>query len=120
MRSPSSRKSGESSQCKPKLVGANPHVAEHYATRAILQCERTCCQFVVISVDGGLAVQFHDEMASTRRDLVVVPFVARLQRYLRRRHVDDCAGAIRWIGPLIENIDLVTRCRPDLAGIRAP
>src|SRR5688572_9711795 len=58
-------------------------------------------------------------MAPTRRDLVAVPPVARLEHHLRRSHLDDAAGSVRRIGPSIEDVDLVARCGPDLARIRA-
>ena len=107
-------KSGGTGGAELKLVGANPHVAKHYATRAILKRERTRGQLVIVSVDCRLSVQFHDEMAAVRRDLVMVPTIASFKHDFRARDVDDAPGSVRRVGPLIEDIHLVARCGPDL------
>src|SRR5262245_41804255 len=107
MRSRSSRSSGLSGECQPELIGVNPHVAKQSATGAVLQSEWAGRQLVVVRIDRRLTIQFHDEMASTRRDLVMVPLVARLDDDLRRSHLDDAAGSVCRIGSSIEDVDLV-------------
>src|SRR5262245_12696869 len=102
------KKIGLISDCKLALIRSNPHVAELHATGTVLKSERAGRQFVVVRIDSRLPIQFHDEMAATRRDLIVVPFVARLEHDLRRSYLDDTAGSIGRIGPSIEDVDLVT------------
>ena len=116
MRSPSSKKRLEGDY-EPELVGANPHVTKHHATGAILKSERAGCQLVVVSVDGRLPVQSHYEVAAVRGDLVAVPPVARLEHDLRCGHLDDTAGSVCRIGPLIEDVHLITRRSADFARV---
>jgi hypothetical protein len=109
----------EAQVVKPELIRADPHVAKHHSASAILQSKRTGRQLIIVSVYGRLSVQFHDEMRTVRRNLVMVPAIARLEHDLRFRNVHDAARAVRGVGPLIENIDLVASRRTDLARIGA-
>ena len=68
----------------------------------------------VLHVDGLLAVEHDDEMRALRRDLIGVPLAAGFWHRIDLAHIDDGAGAVGRVRPLVEDVDLVTNLGIDL------
>ena len=68
----------------------------------------------ILHVDRLLPVQHDSELRSLRRDLIGVPFAGRLRHRVDLGNVDDRAGAVGRIGPLVEDIHLVADLGVDL------
>src|ERR1700761_9146844 len=73
----------------------------------------------ILCIDGLLTVQRDDEMRSLRRDLISIPFAAGLRHRLALTDIDNRAGAIARVRPLVENIHLVAGFAADALGLFA-
>src|SRR5205814_4551732 len=68
----------------------------------------------VLDVSCLLAVEHDDEMRALRGDLVGIPFARRFRHRINLGDVDNRAGAVARVRPLVEDIDLVADLGVDL------
>src|SRR3954451_15861387 len=83
--------------CALLLVGAD----------AMLQRDYTFVMLTVLNIDSLHAVEHDNEMGTLCHDLIHVPFTGGFRHRLDLGNIDNRAGAIRWFGALVENVDLV-------------
>src|ERR1043166_4765440 len=96
------------------------HRTELHDAGAVLQPDAAARVLAVLdAVDGLLAVERHGELRALGDDLIGVPLVRRLGHRHHFGDVDDRAGAVPRVRPLVENIHLVAVFRRQLRRVGA-
>lgn len=96
------------------------NLAEFDGTRPVLQRDRPFVEHAVAQLCRCLAIENHGNVASVRRDFVCIPFSTGFWHRINFNVSGDCAGAVTWIGTLVENIGFVAGSIRDFLGVEAP
>src|SRR6516162_9859773 len=96
------------------------NLAEFDGAGAVLQGDRSFIEHAVAQLCRRLAIENDSNVASVRRDFVCIPFAAGFWHRINFNVSGDCAGAVTWIGALVENIGFVAGPIRDFLGVEAP
>ena len=100
---------------EPNLQRLDLHLAEFDHAGTVLERERSPrIVLAVLHVSGLLAVEDDDEMRALRGDVEGVPFARRFRHRINLGDVDNRAGAIARVRPLVEDVDLIADLGVDL------
>src|SRR5689334_4695636 len=98
---------------RPALQRLDLNLAEFDDARTVLQRDRSACVGRVLDVNGLLTVQHDHKMRALRRDLIGIPLAAGLRHRDDLGDIDDRAGAVARVRPLVVNVHLVTGLAAD-------